>query len=235
MDGASRLAVPQHGSFALVGDPDGRQIARLEVRLLHGFGDHLLRAEPDLVGIVFHPAGLGIDLFVFLLGRGGDPPRPVENDEARAGSSLVDGSDVVWHRSTSLTDCAGEYSTTRRPGREDVYFVVRLAHFREGRVTGGVVLRRDPETPYIMKMLTDAYYSLCAGLAGTFRRVSCRVRRIRFWQGQSRPRPRRSLWLWKTGRCRFLGKSVPCGLPARPRSNEIERNSRLQVMVSTGH
>ena len=33
----------------------------------------------------------------------------------------------------------------------------------------------------------------------------------------SRLHPGRSLWLWKAGPCRFLGKNVPCGLPARPR------------------
>ena len=46
--------------------------------LSHGFGDHLLGAEPDFVGIVLHPSGLRIDLLVLLLRAGGDAARAVK-------------------------------------------------------------------------------------------------------------------------------------------------------------
>ena len=53
--------------------------------------------SPDFVGVVLHPSRLRIDLLVFLLGAGDDRAGAVENDEARAGGALVDGSDVVRH------------------------------------------------------------------------------------------------------------------------------------------
>ena len=59
--------------------------------------DDFLGARPDLGGVVLHPAGLGIDLLVFLLGRGDDPAGAVEHDEAGAGRALIDCSDVIRH------------------------------------------------------------------------------------------------------------------------------------------
>ena len=77
--------------------PMAARSRRLQARLLHGFGDHLRGAEPDLVRVVLHPAGLRIDLLVLLLRGGDDAAAAVENDEARAGGALVDGSDVLCH------------------------------------------------------------------------------------------------------------------------------------------
>ena len=76
-DGLAGVAVPDHGGFALVGDADGGEIAGAEVLGLHRFADDLLRAAPDLGGIVLDPAGPGINLRVLPL-RGGD-------DVARSG------------------------------------------------------------------------------------------------------------------------------------------------------
>ena len=72
--------------------------------LLHRLGDHFARAPPDLLGVVLHPSGLRIDLLVFLLRHRNDAPRPVENNESRAGSALVDGADVIGHEVIPLPD-----------------------------------------------------------------------------------------------------------------------------------
>src|SRR5688500_3723798 len=46
---------------------------------------------------MFHPAGFGVDLFVLLLIHGNDIPTMVENNEARAGRPLVNGTDIFGH------------------------------------------------------------------------------------------------------------------------------------------
>ena len=56
------------------------------------------RARPDLERVVLHPAGARADLLVLALLERGDLPVAVEQDEAGAGSPLVDRSDVAWHR-----------------------------------------------------------------------------------------------------------------------------------------
>ena len=94
-DRAARLAIPQHGGLALVGDADRGQVVRPQASRLHGFRDDFFGAAPDLVGVVLHPSGLRIDLLVFFLRGGDDAPGAVEHDESRAGGALVDGSDVV--------------------------------------------------------------------------------------------------------------------------------------------
>ena len=91
------MPVPHDGGFALVGDADGGEVARPQSALLQRLGDDFAGAAPDLVGVVLHPSGLRIDLLVLLLCDGDDASRVVEDDEARAGSALVDGADVVGH------------------------------------------------------------------------------------------------------------------------------------------
>jgi hypothetical protein len=46
---------------------------------------------------VLHPSRLGIDLFMFFLGRGDDLAGGVEYAEARAGGSLIDRAYIVGH------------------------------------------------------------------------------------------------------------------------------------------
>ena len=95
--GAAGFAVPEHGGFALVGNADGRQVVRRNAGLFHAFGYDLLRAKPDFSGVVLDPAWLRIDLLMLFLSAGGDAPSAVEYDEAGAGGTLVDGSDVIRH------------------------------------------------------------------------------------------------------------------------------------------
>src|SRR5580700_3660577 len=93
----SGSSVPHERGLALVGDSNRRKIGRVETALLHGLGNHLLSAAPDLRGIVLHPSRLGKDLLVFFLCHRDNASGPVEDDEARARSPLVNGSDVVRH------------------------------------------------------------------------------------------------------------------------------------------
>jgi hypothetical protein len=46
---------------------------------------------------MLNPAGLRVELLVFSLGGTNDLPRMIEQDAARAGSPLVNGSNVVIH------------------------------------------------------------------------------------------------------------------------------------------
>src|ERR1039458_10754791 len=69
-------------------------------RCVHRLPDHLADAAPDFGGIVLHPAGPGIDLRVLLLCSADDSSRTIEDHEARAGGSLVNGCDVVCHLSS---------------------------------------------------------------------------------------------------------------------------------------
>ena len=60
--------------------------------------DHLLGARPDLVRVVLHPAGLGIDLLVLLLAHAHHLAAVVEDHAARAGRPLVDCCRVLSHQ-----------------------------------------------------------------------------------------------------------------------------------------
>ena len=102
--GDPAAAIPHHRSFALIRNPDGRQVARHQGALLQRIGDHLARAPPDLISVVLHPAWLRIDLLVFLLGYRNNTSGVVEHNESRAGSALVDGADIVGHEVSPLMD-----------------------------------------------------------------------------------------------------------------------------------
>ena len=94
VDGTSGLAVPDDRGLALVGDADGGDVPRPQVRApqrLDGDGD--LR-RPDLVGIVLDPARLRKDLLELPLPDGDDGAVVIEDDGARAGRALIEGEDV---------------------------------------------------------------------------------------------------------------------------------------------
>jgi hypothetical protein len=59
--------MPDHGGFALIGDPHSGQVVRPQTASFHRLLNHILRAAPDLFRVVLYPAWLGIDLFVFFL------------------------------------------------------------------------------------------------------------------------------------------------------------------------
>ena len=97
-NGPAGRAVPDDRGFALIGDANGGKICRTEAPRGERCGDDLPGAAPDFNGIVLNPTGARVDLFVLLL-RGGDDARGlVEDHEARARGSLIDGSDIKFHR-----------------------------------------------------------------------------------------------------------------------------------------
>jgi len=77
----ARVAIPHDGGLALVRDAQAGDVGRARSgrveRLLH----HLLRALPDLVGVVLDPARLRVDLLVLLL-RHADHSATVVEDHA---------------------------------------------------------------------------------------------------------------------------------------------------------
>ena len=94
VDRLAGLAVPDDGGLALVGDADGRDVARPQpgaAERLDRDGD--LR-RPDLVRVVLDPAGLREDLLELLLRDADDGAVVVEHDGAGAGGALVEREDV---------------------------------------------------------------------------------------------------------------------------------------------
>ncbi len=91
-DGESSIFVPENRGFALIGDADGGQILGLQDILLHGLADDVLGATPDFFGVMFHPTGRRIDLFVLLLCLRDDAAGAVKDDEASAGGALIESS-----------------------------------------------------------------------------------------------------------------------------------------------
>src|SRR5690242_6473538 len=70
MNGLSRRAVPDRGRLALVGNADRCDVGWFQLRLFDRRARRLDDASPDFLRVVFHPAGLGIELLEFLLRRG---------------------------------------------------------------------------------------------------------------------------------------------------------------------
>ena len=104
------LAIPHDGGLALVGDADGGDVSRPEVRAPQRLGRHRDLRGPDLAGVVFDPAGTREDLPKLALTDGYDGRFVIEDDRARAGGALVEGDDVR-HGSNSGSD-------SRRAGTE---------------------------------------------------------------------------------------------------------------------
>ena len=94
VDGLAGLTIPHDRGLALVGDADGGDVPRPEVRAPQRLGcDRHLRC-PDLAGVVFNPAGTREDLSKLALSHGYDGSIMVEDDRARARGPLVEGDDV---------------------------------------------------------------------------------------------------------------------------------------------
>ena len=94
VDRPAGLAIPDHRGLALVGDADGGDVARPQLRASERLGRHGDLRRPDLAGIVLDPAGLGKDLPELALADRDDLGVVIEDDGARAGGALVEGEDV---------------------------------------------------------------------------------------------------------------------------------------------
>src|SRR5438552_176402 len=81
-------------------------IVRRRARLLDRLVDDLLRALPDLLGVVLDPARLGIDLLVLLLGDRYHLAGVVEDHAPTARGALVDRRCVFRHQLSSLVSSA---------------------------------------------------------------------------------------------------------------------------------
>ena len=96
VDGFAGVAVPDESGLALVGDADGGDVGGKQVAGVEGFGDDEVGVAEDFKRVVLDPAGVGVDLAVFLLGAGDDVAGAVEDHEAGAGGALIEGSEVLW-------------------------------------------------------------------------------------------------------------------------------------------
>ena len=70
--------VPDNGGFALVGDANSGNIPVFGTSFLERALDHVLCPGPDLHGVMFHPASLGIDLLMFHLVDADDAAAMIE-------------------------------------------------------------------------------------------------------------------------------------------------------------
>ena len=83
--------IPQDRRLALIGDADGREVAGRDLGLGQRRRDHGLRIAPNLGGVMFDPAGAGIDLPVLALRLSDDPAADCRiNDEAGARRALIE-------------------------------------------------------------------------------------------------------------------------------------------------
>ena len=98
VDGAAGRLVPDDGGFPLVGDADGGHLGGRNTGLPQDPAQHLPLGTVDFLGVVFHPAGLGIDLGKLLLRAAHHLLPPVEQDGTGAGSALIQGKDIRFHR-----------------------------------------------------------------------------------------------------------------------------------------
>ena len=91
--GLAGLAVPQHGGFALVGNAHGAHGAHgagRNARLGQRVAGRGQLGAPDFQRVMFHPAGLGVDLRQLQLGLRHDVALLVKDDAAGAGGALVE-------------------------------------------------------------------------------------------------------------------------------------------------
>jgi hypothetical protein len=96
VDGLAGVAIPDDGGLALVGDPDGGDIGRADIRLREHLGCDSGLSGPDIARVVLDPAGLWENLRKFFLRDGDDRAGVIEHDRAGAGRALVE-SENVFH------------------------------------------------------------------------------------------------------------------------------------------
>ena len=98
VDRLARFPVPYDRRLPLIGDADGRQVARAYARLAQNL-DHRahLRGE-DVEGIMLDPTALGVDLLELALPVGDDVAIFAKENGTRAGGSLVERENVRHQR-----------------------------------------------------------------------------------------------------------------------------------------
>src|SRR5262245_42009128 len=76
----TRFAVPHHGGFALIRNPDGGNVTGGQPGLRESGASRVELRVPDLVGIVLDPACLREDLSELLLGRATNRSLVIKDD-----------------------------------------------------------------------------------------------------------------------------------------------------------
>ncbi len=101
VDGLAGGAVPDHGGFALVGDAQCGDMARVDLPAAEQFGQRGIDAGEDLARVMLDPAGMREDLRELALCAADDVAGAVEQDRARTGGALVDGQHVAGRHAAS--------------------------------------------------------------------------------------------------------------------------------------
>ena len=88
--GRAGRALPQHGGLALVGDADCRDVARVRPGGAQRIDHRGALRIPDLLRVVFDPAGLRKVLREFALRLGHDAAPLIEDQRARTGGARIE-------------------------------------------------------------------------------------------------------------------------------------------------
>ena len=92
----SGIFVPEDRRLTLVRDADGFNLVIRDTQDCHALNRHSQLGGPDLHGVMFYPAGLGIDLCEFLLCHGADVSLLIKQDAAGTGGTLIQCHDVCF-------------------------------------------------------------------------------------------------------------------------------------------
>ena len=114
VDGLARVAVPHDRGLALVGDAQRGDVVLVAPGRLEGLVEDLLRARPDLLGVVLDPTGLRIDLLVLLLRHRLNPALVVEDHRPRAGGALIQGCCELRHAVFSFQPASASAALLKR-------------------------------------------------------------------------------------------------------------------------
>ena len=98
VNGLAGDLIPNDGGLTLVGDADGGDVCRGGAHLLHGLHSHAQLRGPDLICIVFYPAGFRKVLGELPLGDAAHFASLVEKNAAVRSGTGVQGHDVLCHK-----------------------------------------------------------------------------------------------------------------------------------------
>ena len=89
-----RVAVPNYGGFALVGDTDRLYILSVDIYGGDRLRDYRRLRRPDLMRVMFHPSRTREDLWKLLLSHGAYAAVVIKHDGAGTARSLIQRQDI---------------------------------------------------------------------------------------------------------------------------------------------